>query len=64
MALLKVRDVAAELNVTTAAIYALAARGVLRTVHIGRALRIPKDAVADFIAQGGRRREPSGRREA
>ena len=64
MALLKIREVAEELRVTPAAVYQLAARGALKTVRIGRCVRIEVAALQAFIAAGGRRREPSGRRSA
>jgi excisionase family DNA binding protein len=59
MALLKVREVARELSVTPAAVYQLAARGVLKAVRVGRAVRIEDAAVRAFIASGGTQHERS-----
>ena len=64
MAFLTVREVATELRVTDACIYQFVGEGLLRAVHVGRAVRIDETALREFIERGGRRREPSGRREA
>ena len=64
MALLTVPEVARELRVTGAHVYVLVAEGLLAAVHVGRAVRVPEDALRDFIATGGRRRETPGRRSA
>jgi excisionase family DNA binding protein len=64
MALLTVPEVARELRVTGAHVYVLIAEGLLRSVRIGRAVRVEEDALRAFIAKGGERRTTSGRRSA
>lgn len=46
-------DVAALLRVSKRTVYRLRKSGVLRAVHIGRAVRIPADALALFLDRAG-----------
>jgi excisionase family DNA binding protein len=48
-----VRELARRLSCGRSAAYALAASGVLKTVRVGRALRVPESALAAFIEAGG-----------
>lgn len=47
--LLTVQQVADWLNVRTAYVYRLTSSGRLRSVHVGRHVRIPETAVLAFI---------------
>jgi excisionase family DNA binding protein len=47
------RDAAAELGVSVDTLARLVARGEIRTVRIGRAVRIRRDDVVGLIARGG-----------
>ena len=47
--LLKMPEVAAQLGLSRTAIYRLIARGELRPVHIGGALRFPTSAIDQWI---------------
>jgi excisionase family DNA binding protein len=44
-------DVASLLHVSKRTVYRLRKSGALRAVHIGRAVRIPADALAQFLEQ-------------
>lgn len=46
----KVAEVAAFLRVDKAAVYDLVKTGALRHVRIGRLIRVPESALADFLA--------------
>jgi excisionase family DNA binding protein len=48
--LLTIPQAAARLSISRSTAYQLVAAGRLETVHIGRACRIPADAVDDFVA--------------
>lgn len=52
---LKVLDVAEHLDCDTGTVYRLIDQGKLRAVRVGRLLRVPESALADFIATGGAR---------
>jgi excisionase family DNA binding protein len=53
MKLLKIRDVAERLDVTTQRAYELARIGVLPAVKIGRQVRVAPAALDAFIESGG-----------
>ena len=53
MELLDAAEVAARLGVTRGMIYLLIHRDELPVVRVGRRVRIPAEAVARFVAQGG-----------
>ena len=46
---LHVKDLAALLSVSQNTAYALVRSGQVRSIRIGRAYRIPRDAVEDFL---------------
>ena len=46
----RVREVAKRLDCSRDAVYALIASGQLRAIRVGRLLRVPESALADFIA--------------
>ena len=48
---LKVEDLMPVLGIGRNAAYALVRSGQIRCIHIGRKIRIPKDAVADYLAR-------------
>jgi excisionase family DNA binding protein len=48
-ALLTIRQAAAMLNLGRTTTYALIAAGELEVIHIGRSVRVPRDAVAEFV---------------
>jgi excisionase family DNA binding protein len=48
--LLKVKDVAGALSLGRSQVYKLIATGELRSITIGRSRRIPRQAVAEFLA--------------
>lgn len=50
-----VRQASALLNVSRRTIYRLIGLGHLRTVHLGRAVRIPVASIEALIAKGGAR---------
>jgi excisionase family DNA binding protein len=52
---LTVPEVANELRVTPAHVYALIRAGTLAHVRVGRCIRIADTVLAQFIASGGRR---------
>lgn len=52
--LLPVREVAAELTVCRAAVYALLARGDLERVWVGGSIRIPAASLEALLARGRR----------
>jgi excisionase family DNA binding protein len=60
-----IHELARRLSCGRSAAYALAASGVLPTVRVGRAVRIPESALNAFIQSGGvrviPRAEPSGK---
>jgi len=47
--LLKVREVAERLGVSTATVYALCKRGVLQHVRVANAIRVPETALRAFL---------------
>lgn len=49
-AVYRVREVAAHLDCTEDVVYREIREGRLRAVRIGRILRVPESALADFIA--------------
>lgn len=51
--LLRINEASDRLGVSRATTYVLIQKGELRTVHIGSAVRIPADALTEFV----RRRE-------
>jgi DNA binding domain, excisionase family len=48
--LLKVKDVAGTLSLGRSQVYKLIATGELRSITIGRSRRIPRQALAEFLA--------------
>jgi len=58
--LLKVTDAAALLSVGRTTVYELIAAGELETVHIGRSVRVPVDALERFLAHLRTRRGSRG----
>ena len=70
VAMLTVAEVATSLRVTPQTVYALVAAGLLESIRIGRAVRVPQTALATFIANGGRtwpggwRKRPRGEEHA
>jgi excisionase family DNA binding protein len=57
-ALLSPAEIAECWHVRRARIYDLIRDGVLPVVHVGRSVRVPKQALDAFIAGGGWRRQP------
>ena len=53
--LLSVLEVQAELSVSRPTLQRLLERGSLKTVRIGRAVRIPRDSIIELIEKGGER---------
>ncbi|WP_413543676.1 helix-turn-helix domain-containing protein [Citricoccus nitrophenolicus] len=53
---LRVRDVAEHLDCGTDSVYQLIAAGNLRAIRVGRVIRVPESALAEFIAGGTGRR--------
>ena len=53
-ALLNVRQVAAQLGVSEATVYALVAEGALAHSRVRNSIRIPAQAVLDFLAAPAR----------
>lgn len=53
MRLLKVPEAMAALGCSRSTLYQLTKTGELRTVRLGRAVRIPADAIEALIARGG-----------
>jgi excisionase family DNA binding protein len=53
-AMLTVREVAGELAVCRATVYALLERGDLERVWVGRSIRIPSASLEAFLARGRR----------
>lgn len=51
-AVLKSADVARHLGCTPETVYNLVKEGKLRAIRVGRLLRIPESALAEFIAGG------------
>ena len=51
--MLTVDEAAAQLRVSRGAVYLLVRSGVLASVRIGRAVRIPEKVLANFIEAGG-----------
>lgn len=49
----EVAGAADRLGCKAGSIYKLVASGELKSVRVGRLIRIPESAVADFIASGG-----------
>lgn len=47
---LRVHEVADHLGVTPDTIYALIREGRIRAIRLGRVLRVPQSALADFIS--------------
>lgn len=56
-----IHELQRRLSCSRSAAYALVASGVLRTVRVGRAVRIPESVVQEFIRSGGVRVIPSNR---
>ena len=52
--LLTARDLAPVLQVPEARVFDLARQGLLPHVRLGRQVRFPESAVAEFIESGGR----------
>ena len=52
-ALLKVPGAAERLNISAWSMYDLIARGHIRAVKLGRAVRVDPRAIEDFIQSGG-----------
>ena len=52
--MLTVDEVAAELKVSRAAVYALVRSGLLPAVRVGRRIRVAERVLANFIESGGR----------
>lgn len=50
---LRVRAVADHLGCDAGTVYRLIADGKLRSIRVGRLLRVPSSALAAFIAAGG-----------
>ena len=48
---LKVEDLMPILGIGRNAAYKLVRSGQIRCIHIGRKIRIPKDAVAEYLAR-------------
>lgn len=48
-ALMKVREVAAELRISQRTAYTLVASGQLKSVHIGRLIRVTRAALDEFM---------------
>jgi excisionase family DNA binding protein len=62
-------DVASLLSVSKRTIYRLRKSGVLRSIHVGRAVRIPADSLAQFLERAerdsaGAHREEAARRDS
>ncbi len=54
-AVLRVPQVAARLDTSSGTVYRLIREGHLRAVRLGRVIRVPESAVAEFVnAEGGR----------
>ena len=53
--LLRPSDLAPRLGVTTGRIYQLIAEGLIPSVRIGRAIRIPRDAWEQWLKEQSRR---------
>ncbi len=53
-AVLKVKEVAAELRIGRNQAYELVRTGAIRSVNIGRAVRVTREALEDFKAGDGR----------
>jgi excisionase family DNA binding protein len=53
--LLDIRELQRRLSCGRSAAYALVGSGVLPTVRVGRAVRVPESALAAFINNGGAR---------
>ena len=51
---LKARAAAEHLGCTPDTIYALVRDGKLRAIRVGRLVRIPESALAEFISSGGK----------
>lgn len=47
--LLRVEDVARMLNLSRSKVYELIGTGKLKVVHVDRSVRVPVDAVAEFV---------------
>jgi excisionase family DNA binding protein len=54
-ALVSIRDACALLRVSRTTIYGLITAGLLPTIHIGRAVRIPREAIDRLVAEGAAR---------
>lgn len=52
-AVLKVAEVATLMRCSTWTVYERINKGELRSVHVGRSIRVPRAAVAEFYANGG-----------
>ncbi len=51
--MLTAAEIAGALRVSVRTVYNLLEAGALRGVRVGRAWRVPKPALGEFIAQGG-----------
>jgi excisionase family DNA binding protein len=54
-ALVSIRDACTLLGVSRTTVYGLIEDGRLPTVHIGRAVRIPREAIDRLVAKGAAR---------
>lgn len=52
-AVLRVREVAHRLDCDEDTVYSLIRQGQIRAIRVGRLLRVPESALADFIAGQG-----------
>lgn len=52
---LRVHEVAEHLGCDDSVIYRMIQGGDMRAIHVGRLLRVPESAVAEFIQRGGTR---------
>ncbi len=62
--LLRVPEVARILDTTEGRIYEIARQGILPTVRLGRQIRIDREALEEFIKNGGQALPGGWRREA
>ncbi|WP_209372694.1 excisionase family DNA-binding protein [Brevibacterium renqingii] len=51
---MKVSEVAAHLECINDTVYRVIAEGALRAIRVGRLLRVPESALAEFIAGAAR----------
>ena len=53
VALLTIKEVAQRLNVSEYRVYELARHGILKSVRLGRSVRVRPSAVTEYLAQSG-----------